>query len=66
MSGPLTEGTTLATSPRAIARWRFEQIAPLLDPALSDEDRARLVEGLGSSEVRWPSGAVRPLSAATL
>lgn len=60
------EDTTLASSPRAIARWRFEQIAPLLDPALSDEDRARLVAGLGSSEVRWPSGAVRPLGAATL
>ena len=53
-------------SPRAIARWRFEQIAPLLDSALLAEDRVRLVEGLVSSEVRWPSGAVRPLSAATL
>lgn len=56
----------MPSSPRAIARWRFEQIAPLLDPTLSDEDRARIVAGLGSSEARWPSGTVRPLSAPTL
>jgi putative transposase len=56
----------LAVNPRAVARWRFEQIAPLLDSALSKEDRSRLVEGIVASEVRWPSGAVRPLSAATI
>jgi putative transposase len=56
----------MAVSTRAVARWRYEQIAPLLDPALSRADRTRLVEALASSEVRWPSGADRPLSAPTL
>lgn len=51
---------------QAIARWRFEQIAPLLDPSLSKADRARLVEGIAASEARWPSGEVRPISAPTL
>jgi len=65
-SPTIVEDPVLARTPRAVARWRFEQIAPLLDPALTAEDRVRLLEGLVSSEVRWPSGAVRPLSAATL
>lgn len=49
-----------------LARWRFEQIAPLLDPALSKAERSRLAAKLSTDDVRWPSGAIRPLGCSTL
>jgi transposase InsO family protein len=48
------------------ARWRFEQIAPLLDPTLSRAARAKLVAKIAEEDAHWPSGAIRPIAAATL
>jgi putative transposase len=52
--------------PRAVALWRYEQIAPLLDPELSKQARAALVDRLSKIEVPWPSGALRPISRVVL
>lgn len=49
-----------------LARWRFEQIAPLLDPTLTPRARAQLVETIATSDACWPSGAIRPIGEATL
>lgn len=49
----------------AIARWRLGQISPLLDP-MPAADRTRRIEAMADTPVEWPSGAVRPISAATL
>jgi len=48
-----------------VARWRLGQISVLLDPMTTDERRRR-IEALADTAVEWPSGAVRPISVATL
>jgi putative transposase len=51
--------------PMAIARWRYD----LIEQALGERHHARrgvMVKRASSAPVQWPSGEVRPVSAATL
>jgi len=52
--------------PRKTALWRYEQIEDLLDESLSPHERRALLRRLTRAPVRWPSGAERTLSEATL
>jgi transposase InsO family protein len=57
--------------PWEVATWRFEQISPLLDTALSEADKRRYLRERSAQSVPWPhSGAgpppKRPISRDTL
>lgn len=52
--------------PRKTALWRYQEIEDLLDESLSGHERRALLRRLTRVPVRWPSGADRPLSEATL
>jgi transposase InsO family protein len=56
----------MALDPLKVAIWRFEHIAPLLDPCLCDTQRSELVNQMASIPVRWLSGADRPIARSTL
>jgi len=45
--------------PYEIATWRFEQIAPLVDPSLGQEERALALRHRGAQAVEWPGGEER-------
>jgi transposase InsO family protein len=51
---------------RRIALWRHSQIEPLLDDDLTRAERRALLLGLVKLPARWPSGAEREISEATL
>jgi hypothetical protein len=52
--------------PRDVAVFRFEMIAPLIDPTVSKEERKRLLRERTARKVRWPSGDERPVRRSTL
>ena len=52
--------------PEEIALWRYEQIEETLDPALHRVARGRILFRISRSPVRWPSGATRRISLASL
>lgn len=56
--------------PWSIATWRFEQISPLLDPALTGAEKRRYLRETGRESIEWPRsagrGARRPIARATL
>jgi len=52
--------------PRPIAFWRYEQIEEALDPGLHREARGQILRRISRTPVRWPSGATRRISVATL
>jgi transposase InsO family protein len=56
----------MALDPLKVAIWRFEHIAPLLDPCLSDSQRSELVNQMASTPVRWLSGRDSPIARSTL
>lgn len=51
--------------PRAIAQWRYDRIVDALGPMAHDV-RGEVITCLSSVPVRWPGGASRPISRATL
>jgi hypothetical protein len=51
---------------RKIAQWRYDQIEELLEETLTRHERGALLRESARVPVRWPSGAERPISAATL
>ena len=53
-------------SPYAIATWRFEQIAPFVDPSLDRAARRRVMRERTRHSVPWPDGSVQPISRSTL
>jgi transposase InsO family protein len=52
-------------APGAIAQWRYDQIVEALGPMAHDV-RGELVARISAAPTRWPSGATRPISPATL
>ncbi|MFQ5601159.1 MAG: DDE-type integrase/transposase/recombinase [Candidatus Krumholzibacteriia bacterium] len=56
--------------PWPIATWRFEQISPLLDPALTGAEKRRYIREKARQSIEWPHsgrrGARRPIARATL
>ncbi len=52
--------------PRKIAHWRYEQISELLDDTLSTRERRLLLRRITRVPLRWPRGADRAVSEATL
>ena len=42
---------------RKIATWKYELIAPLLDPSLSVHERRRHMRAITTKKVEWPSRA---------
>lgn len=56
---------TATLEPRAIARWRYEQILEALGPMAHDV-RGEIVARISSVPTRWPSGETRTISRATL
>jgi putative transposase len=56
----------MAQDPLKVALWRFELIAPLLDPCLTPKQRSLLVDQIASMPVRWPSGRENPITRGTL
>jgi hypothetical protein len=53
-------------SPREIATWRYEQIAPFLDATLSSADQRRAMKDRCAREVVWPNGKKKRISKSTL
>ncbi len=45
--------------PYAIAAWRFEQIAPLIDPSLDETQRRAALRARLGKAVEWPGGEAR-------
>jgi transposase InsO family protein len=56
----------MTLDPLRVAIWRFERIAPLLDPCLSKAQRSDLVDKIASQPVVWPSGREAPIDRSTL
>lgn len=52
--------------PKAIASWRYQKIAPLLDDTLTRKGRVRLLDSLCKRPVCKLSGCSEPISRATL
>ncbi len=52
--------------PYRIAVWRYEQIAPFEDLALTQAERAALIAQLTDHPVLWPSGKEEPIPRSTL
>jgi putative transposase len=52
--------------PKAIAQWRYEQIEEALDERLHSDARGMIVRRVARVPVRWPSGATKKLSPATV
>ena len=59
-------GGFMTLDPLKVALWRFEQIAPLLDPCLSECRRSDLVNQMAATPVRWLSGRDNPIARSTL
>ena len=53
-------------TPSEIATWRFELIAPLVDPTLSSAQKRRARQELLRREVSWPNGKHQRIPKATL
>ncbi len=53
-------------APKAIARWRYEQIEEALDERLHTDARGRIVRRASKVPVRWPSGRTKKIALATL
>lgn len=56
----------MALDPLQVAIWRFEIIAPLLDPCLSRAQRSELIDQIASQSLIWPSGRDSPIDRSTL
>jgi len=56
----------MALDPLQIAIWRFERIAPLLEPSLLKAERSQLLSTITSQSVRWPSGRENPIDRSTI
>ncbi len=52
--------------PYEIAAWRFEQIAPLIDPSLDETRRRALLRERTGKPVQWPGAEERKLSCAAV
>ena len=56
----------MAQDPLKVAMWRFEQIAPLLEPCLSPAQRRLLIDQICRVPVLWPSGREYCIARSTL
>lgn len=52
--------------PKAIALWRYELIQEALPQGLTRRERGKILRRISRSPVRWPTGATRRVSLATL
>ena len=52
--------------PKQIALWRYELIAEALPPGLTRRERSKILRRISRTPVRWPTGATRRISLATL
>lgn len=56
----------MALDPLRVAIWRFEQIAPLLEPCLSGPQRSDQITRIALQDASWPSGRSAPITRSTL
>lgn len=56
----------MALDPLRVAVWRFEQIGPFVDPALTPGERHRLIRAAARVPVEWPSEREAPVPLSTL